>query len=66
VERTLLAGGILDAAMHSHAAGGKPIDTPHLEFGYEAQDFRAFRETGESWRVVTVDTPQPANFEPQK
>ena len=66
VERTLLASGVLDAAMHSHAAGGKPIDTPHLEFAYQPQDFRAFRETGESWRVITPDTPQPTTFEPGK
>jgi hypothetical protein len=66
VERTLLVSGILDAAMHSHHAGGKPIDTPHLEFGYEPQDFSAFRETGESWKVVTIDTPQPTTFAPQR
>jgi len=64
VERTLLVSGILDAAMHSHAAGGQPIETPHLEFGYAAKDFSAFRETGESWRVITSDTPQPTTFEP--
>jgi len=64
VERTLLVSGILDAAMHSHHAGGTPIDTPHLEFRYEAQDFSAFRETGESWQVLTTDTPQPTTFEP--
>jgi hypothetical protein len=64
VERTLLVSGILDAAMHSHAAGGKPIDTPQLEFGYAARDFSAFRETGESWRVITHETPQPTTFEP--
>ncbi len=66
VERTLLVSGILDAAMHSHAAGGKPIDTPHLEFPYAAQDFSAFRETGETWRVITKDTPQPMTFEPYR
>jgi hypothetical protein len=66
VERTLLVSGILDAAMHSHKDGGKPTDTPHLEFSYKPQDFAAFRETGESWRVVTVDTPQPMKFEPQR
>jgi len=65
VERTLLVSGVLDAAMHSHHAG-RPIDTPHLEFGYKPQDFRAFRETGESWKVVTVDTPQPTKFQPKK
>ena len=64
VERTLLAGGALDAAMHSHQAQGKPVDTPELEFRYPAQDFRAFREMGESWRVVTIETPQPQAFAP--
>jgi len=64
VERTLLVSGILDAAIHSHHAGGKPIDTPQLEFAYQPQDISAFRETGESWRVVTKDTPQPTMFEP--
>ena len=66
VERTLLASGVLDAAMHSHAAGDKPIDTPHLEFAYQPQDFRPFRETGESWRVLTPEIPQPTTFEPGK
>ncbi len=66
VERTLLVSGILDAAMHSHAAGGKPIDTPHLEFAYSPQEFTAFRETGETWRKITIDTPQPTTFEPYR
>ena len=51
VERTLLVSGILDAAMHSHHNGGRPVETPHLEFAYQPQDFSAFRETGESWRT---------------
>src|SRR5437868_6749215 len=66
IERTLLVSGILDAAMHSHAEGGKPIETPQLEFSYAPQDFSAFRETGESWRMITVDTPQPMTFEPYR
>lgn len=65
VERTLLVSGALDAAMHSAHANGKPIETPELEFGYRAQDFRAFREMGESWRVVTAETPQPTTFAPR-
>ncbi|HUE73450.1 MAG TPA: hypothetical protein VMP01_21405 [Pirellulaceae bacterium] len=65
VERTLLVSGILDAAMHSHHALGKPIATPHLEFPYAPQDFSAFRETGESWQVITIDTPQPTTFAPK-
>jgi hypothetical protein len=65
VERTLLVSGILDAAMHSHH-DRRPIDTPHLELTYQPQDFRDFREMVQSWRVVTVDTPQPTKFEPEK
>jgi hypothetical protein len=63
VERTLLVSGALDAAMHAYQSG-KPVDTPELEFAYQPQDFSAFRETGESWQVVTADTPQPTKFEP--
>ena len=64
VERTLLVSGALDAALHSHQANGKPVATPELEFSYPAQDFRPFRETGESWKVVTAETPQPTTFTP--
>jgi hypothetical protein len=64
VERTLLVSGILDAAMHSHQAGGKPIETPQLQFAYQPRDFSAFRETGETWQDITKDTPQPTTFEP--
>jgi hypothetical protein len=66
VERTLLAGGAIDAAMHSNHAGGKPIDTPQLELAYKPRDFSMFRETGESWRVITPDVPQPTEFVPGK
>jgi hypothetical protein len=64
VERTLLASGILDAAMHSHHDGGKPVQTPELAISYAPQDFSAFRENGESWKVITRDTPEPAGFQP--
>jgi hypothetical protein len=64
VERTLLVSGVLDAAMHSHKDGGKRIDTPELEFSYTPQDFTAFRETGESWKVITPEMPEPTKFEP--
>ena len=66
VERTLLTGGAIDAAMHSHHAGGKPIDTPQLELAYQPRDFSAFRETGESWKVITPEIPQPTEFQPGK
>jgi hypothetical protein len=64
VERTLLVSGILDAAMHSHQAGGQPIATPELEFAYQPQDFSALREMGETWQILTTETPQPTTFEP--
>jgi hypothetical protein len=64
VERTLLVSGVLDAAMHSHHEGGKPIETPQLEFAYQPRDFRPVRETGESWRVITSEMPEPRTFDP--
>jgi hypothetical protein len=63
VERTLLASGVLDAAMHSRAEG-KSLRTPHLEFGYKPVDFRALRETGASWKVVTEETPELPGIRP--
>ncbi len=59
VERTLLATGALDAAMHSRQAGGEPLPTPHLEFGYAAVDWRQVREMGRTWEIITPDTPEP-------
>jgi hypothetical protein len=64
VERTLLTSGILDASMHSRAEGGKPLATPELGFSYTPQDFSAFCETGESWKVITPDMPEPRTFQP--
>jgi transposase len=59
VERTLLATGALDAAMHSRQAGGEPLPTTHLEFGYAAVDWRPYREMGRTWDTITPDTPEP-------
>jgi hypothetical protein len=63
VERTLLVSGVLDAAMHSRAEG-KGLDTPQLDFGYKPVDFRAMRETGASWKVITEDTPELPGINP--
>lgn len=56
VERTLLTTGLTDAVMQSRAAGSA-LDTPHLDIRYAARDFRAMREMGESWRVLS-DQPE--------
>jgi hypothetical protein len=59
VERTLLTTGILAAAVDSKVAG-KAVETPHLGIAYKSRDFSEMREKGESWKVITKDTPQPA------
>jgi hypothetical protein len=63
VERTLLASGVRDAAMHSRAEG-KGLATPHLEFGCRPVDFRALRETGASWKIITEETPEQPGIKP--
>jgi hypothetical protein len=63
VERTLLVSGALDASMHSRANTSEVLKTPHLEFAYAALDFSAMREMGESWKIVTEDTPQPKGID---
>jgi hypothetical protein len=63
VERTLLASGVLDTAMNSRAENGKVMKTPHLEFAYQAQDFSAMREMGETWKIITEATPQPMGID---
>ena len=49
--------------MHSRAEG-KGRTTPHLGFGYKPVDFRALRETGASWKVITEDTPELPGIRP--
>ena len=50
--------------MHSNKEGGTIVKTPELEFSYAPKDFSAFRETGESWRVITPDMPELTTFNP--
>lgn len=64
LERTLLTTGILDAAWSSRFRRGEVISTPHLEIGYEPIPFEAFREMGESWRIITDETREPEWFHP--
>ncbi len=64
VERTLLVTGVLDAAMDSRYQGLRPVDTPHLAIAYSPVDFRAMREMGASWKIITEDMPEPAGIDP--
>jgi hypothetical protein len=61
VERTLLTTGALEAAVRSRAAG-YAIETPHLDIAYRPRDYRALREMGESWKIVTEETPETQGF----
>jgi hypothetical protein len=62
VERTLMVSGMLDAAMKSQHRVA-PVDTPDLSFGYETRNFDAMRENGNSWKIITEDSPQPPGID---
>lgn len=59
VERTLLTTGILESAMRSRHQNGRAIETRHLRIPYQPRDFRAMREMGASWRIITDQTEEP-------
>ncbi len=65
-ERTLLTTGMVEAVMRSFEKEGQPIETPHLKnIAYEAKPWRQFRESGDTWKVITAETPQPITFQPR-
>lgn len=64
-ERTLLTTGATEAVMQSYEADGEPIETPHLHIAYQPKDWQAMRELGQTWNIITADTPQPTEFAPR-
>jgi hypothetical protein len=63
IERTLLTTGALQAAMQARLQG-QSLPTPHLEFAYTPRDFRALREMGATWKIITQETPEPTGIKP--
>jgi hypothetical protein len=63
IERTLLTTCALNAAMESRFRGQKPVTTRHLDVAYQPVDFRALREMGATWEVLTPGTPQPRGID---
>jgi hypothetical protein len=64
VERTLLVTGMLAAAMDSRFEQHRRLPTPHLDVTYQSRDFRAMREMGESWKLITEAMPEPVGIDP--
>ena len=63
VERTLMVTGVLEAAARSRKQR-TVMPTPELHWGYTAQDFKAMRELGKSWEILSKDVPQPPGVDP--
>ena len=49
--------------MESRFQGQKPVKTPYLNVLYHPVDFRAMREMGATWKILTPDTPQPPGID---
>lgn len=64
VERTLLVTGVLAAAMDSRFEQHRSVPTPHLDVSYISRDFKAMREMGETWKLITEAMPEPAGIDP--
>jgi extradiol dioxygenase family protein len=62
VERTLLVTGALESAMRAAQTPGTLLKTPHLELAYKPRDYRAMREMGDTWKILTPEVPQPAGL----
>ena len=63
LERTLLTTGLTEAMMQARQQIGQPLPTPHLCFAYKARNFKAMREMGASWEMVTEDIPEPPGID---
>jgi len=58
--------GTLAAAMQAMNEESGILPTPHLAMRYRASNFKAMREMGESWKIITDDAPQPPGIHGEK
>ncbi|HEX4589142.1 MAG TPA: hypothetical protein VH120_04390, partial [Gemmataceae bacterium] len=63
IERTLLTTGLVAAGVESHADHDRPYETPHLDIKYTPTDYRAMREMGASWKIITETVEEPRGFD---
>ena len=63
LERTLMTTGLTDAMMRAAVHPGRPLLTPELEFAYKPRAFKAMRENGKSWKIVTDAMPEPRGID---
>lgn len=59
LERTLLTTVMTAAMVQSKAAKGKSIERAELQVAYKSGDWSPLRERGETWKILTEETPQP-------
>jgi hypothetical protein len=64
VERTHLVTNVLAAAMDSRFQKQVRIETPRCEIAYLPRDYRALREMGQTWTLLTEDLPEPNGIDP--
>lgn len=48
--------------MNSTTARRRRLETPHLHIAYSSRDYRALREQGESWKILTEDAKETEGF----
>ena len=56
--------GVLDAAMESRFRGGGVETLPEPTIAYQPRDFRAMREMGATWKIITEAMPEPKAIDP--
>jgi hypothetical protein len=55
--------GLTDAMMRAAVHPGRPLLTPELDFAYKPRAFKAMRENGKSWKIVTDAMPEPRGID---